>query len=331
MGPLSDRTSDSIILLAVTEKRTWRVVAQQLRAAMHTVETLQTGPEFARVVSARKVELVIIDSGFIDTCDREQIAAILTDVHARGAKVLLLNEGQLSSKIPGLFKSFGVTNLLALRGPDYSSDILVTINKLLRKDIFGLEKYLPWGARVVRRTLHSSERKGTLLTELEEFATRTDCPSRIAGAFVAVADELLANAIYNAPILPDGTPRFRHLDRSERVELPAGEEVRLAYACDQGRFLISVRDHYGSLSVDKLVSYIERWAVGGSRQVQTESGGAGLGLYMVFDLLSTFIVNLAPGQCTECIGMVDIGGSYKESVSRPKSLHIFTGTDPNAD
>lgn len=327
---MSERSSGAIILLAVSEKRTWRVVAQQLRAAMHTVETLKTGAEFANVVLSRPVELVIIDSDFIETLEREQFAAILADVHTRGAKVLLLNEGQLSSKIPGLFQTFGVTNLLAVRGREHNNDILVTINKLLRKDIFGIEKYLAWGTRVVRRTLHSSERKGTLLTELEEFANRTECAPRLASAFVTVADELLANAIYNAPILPNGAPRFRHLERSEKVELPPGEEVRLAYACDQGRFIISVRDHHGSLPVEKLVSYLERWAAGGTREVQTEGTGAGLGLLLVFDLLSTFIVNMAPGQCTECIGMVDIAGSYKESVSRPKSLHIFTGSDPSA-
>lgn len=331
MEGLSQRTSDAIILLALAEKKTWRVVAQLLRAALHSVETLQSGAEFAAAVDSRQVELVVIDSGFIDSCPREQILEVLTRAHDRGAKVLLLNEGKLSSQIPGLFKTFGVTNLLALHGPDDAMDILITINKLLRKDIFGIEKYLPWGARIVRRTIHSSERKGTLLTELEQFAARTECAPRLASAFVAVADELIANAVYNAPTLENGVPRFRHLDRSTRVELPAGEEVLLSYACDRSRFAISVRDRFGSLSVETLVGYIESWASRESRQVSTKSGGAGLGFYMVFDLLTTFIVNLAPGQCTECIGFVDIGGSYKENLSKPKSLHIFSGAAPSGD
>lgn len=304
------------------------MVAQLLRAALHSVETLKSGAEFAAAVEARQVELVVVDSGFIDSCPREQILDVLNKANARGAKVLLLNEGKLSTRIPGLFKTHGVTNLLALHGPEDANDILVTINKLLRTDVFGLEKYLPWGLRVVKRTIHSSERKGAVLQELEQFAARIECAPRLAQGFVAVADELIANAIYDAPVSETGIPRFRHLERTVPVHLPVGEEISLAYACDGQRFAVSVADPYGSLKVDTIISYLERWIGRTTRQVSTASGGAGLGFFFIFDLLSTFIVNLSPGRCTEFIGFIDITGTYKDFVQKTKSFHIFTGEPP---
>lgn len=197
--------------------------------------------------------------------------------------------------------------------------------------MFGLEKYLPWGLRVVKRTIHSSERKGAVLQELEDFAVRIDCAPRLAQAFVAVADELIANAIYDAPVSETGQPRFRHLDRTVPVHLPVGEEVVLSYACEGQRFAISVMDPYGSLNVETVINYLERWISKSTRQVSTESGGAGLGFFFVFDYLSTFIVNLSPGRCTEFIGFIDITGTYKDFVSKSKSFHIFTGNPPVRD
>lgn len=319
--------SQPIILLAVAEKRVSRMILQLLRAALHEVEPLKSQQDLEGILQTRTVKLVVVDSRFLDSC-KDDITEFVRRIHSTNAKVLLLNEGKLSERIPALFRSFGVTNLVALNNAGECADILVTINKLLRTDVFGLEKYLPWGLRVVKRTIHSSERKGAVLQELEQFAARIECAPRLASGFVAVADELIANAIYDAPVSETGIPRFRHLERTVPVHLPVGEEISMAYACDGQRFAVSVSDPYGSLQVDTIINYLERWIGRTTRQVSTASGGAGLGFFFVFDLLSTFIVNVSPGRCTEFIGFIDITGTYKDFVSKTKSFHIFTGEPP---
>ena len=316
-----------VILLAVGEKQVGRMIHQLLRAALHDVESLKSPHELEAVLAAHKVKLVVVDSKFIDSC-KDDVPAFIRRIQSTAAKVLLLNAGKLSAQIPALFRTLGVTNLIALNNASECADILVTINKLLRTDVFGLEKYLPWGLRVVKRTIHSSERKNAVLAELEKFAVHIDCAPRLAHAFVAVADELIANAIYDAPVGETGQPRFRHLERTVPVHLPVGEEVVLSYACDGQRFAVSVQDPYGSLNVETVINYLERWISRATRQVSTESGGAGLGFFFVFDYLSTFIVNLCPGRCTEFIGFIDITGTYKDFVSKTKSFHIFTGSPP---
>jgi len=58
-----------------------------------------------------------------------------------------LLSGTLSADdLKDLFSAGALTNVLALNGslPDVS-DLLVTAQKFLRGDIFGLEKYFGWG------------------------------------------------------------------------------------------------------------------------------------------------------------------------------------------
>ena len=52
-------------------------------------------------------------------------------------------------------------------------------------------------------------------------------------------------------------------------------------------------------------------------------GGAGLGLYLLFDCLHTMCLNLVPGRCTEVLGLVDIRGSFRNLVFTPRSFNYF--------
>lgn len=310
-----------LVMLAVAEKPTARVLAQLLRSAMCEVASLS--PQDVPPVDIT-CELMILDAEFMAAAGA-RLDALFELARKNRTKVLLLNEGSLDRKIPGLFRDQGVTNLLARNTTIDTNDAVITVNKLLKRDIFGLKKYLPWGMRVVERTIYTSARAPQLLTELEEFAAHTGCDRRLANAFVSVADEFITNALYNAPVGADGLPLFRHLKRTEPVELPVGREVTLKYGCDGGKLVLSISDRFGSLSVDMLTHYLERWFEHDEHAVRETSGGAGLGLLYVFKYLSAIIVNIAPGDCTEFIGFIDISGTYKDFISKHKSFHIFTG------
>jgi hypothetical protein len=53
------------------------------------------------------------------------------------------------------------------------------------------------------------------------------------------------------------------------------------------------------------------------------AGGAGIGLFRVFQSLSKFVVNVAPGRCTEVIALLDLRLNMKKFRQVPKSFHIF--------
>lgn len=312
------------VLLATADKRTGKILAQLIRASQCDTQSLQCLDELATVAAGKTYSLLIVDSGFLDQVGPEGTATLLGTTKDRSTKVLVLSEGDLNVKIPYLFRQHGVTNLVAKNTPIDLLDALITTNKLIRREIFGIQKYLPWGMHIVERTLHSSLRKKSLLSELEGFAAHIGCDPRLARAFVTVADEFITNAIFNGPAAEDGTPLYRHLPRTEEVELEAGQEVTLKYACDGQKLVLSVTDRFGTLATETLVDYLERWFEQEEHAVSESSGGAGLGLLFIFKFLSTIVVNIVPGECTEFIGFIDISGTYRDFVTRNKSFHIFT-------
>ena len=62
----------------------------------------------------------------------------------------------------------------------------------------------------------------------------------------------------------------------------------------------------------------------GSKLGPNEKGGAGLGIYMSFNAVNKFIINVDPHIRTELIGIIDLNLSVKEFKYLNKSFHFFT-------
>jgi hypothetical protein len=58
-------------------------------------------------------------------------------------------------------------------------------------------------------------------------------------------------------------------------------------------------------------------------QISEASGGAGLGLFRMFQSLSKFVVNISPGKKTEVVALVDLRVTMKQFRAAAKSFHIF--------
>ena len=77
------------------------------------------------------------------------------------------------------------------------------------------------------------------------------------------------------------------------------------------------------MTQETVVSYLNRCLVKGPNQISEASGGAGIGLYRVFQSLSKFVINIDPGKKTEVITLIDLRLSMKRFRQAAKSFHIF--------
>src|SRR5262249_36517917 len=156
-------------------------------------------------------------------------------------------------------------------------------------DIFGVEKYLAWGALVQERTVASYDDKRAALAELTRFAAGAGARRQVTARIEAVADELLMNALYDAPAVRRGVePGAAVLDPS----VPA----LLRYACDGQVLGIAVRDQYGELTKEAILDSVARAR---AQRTPQSRGGAGLGLHMVVCSVVRFVANIDPGRLTE--------------------------------
>ena len=301
--------------------------ARAIRAVMEDpMREVVTVPELAQA-PAGEVDLVI---GSYDALGTSGAAALLQRFHALRARgrVLLFIGSVDRPALACLFAEHGLSNVLARSGELDAADLRVTVDKMLRTDVFGIDKYFP--ADAARRTIvvkKSAEREA-LLGVAREFALASGAQGRFADLLCNACDELLTNALYNAPVDRLGKPRFAHLSRTNAVELDPGEEVTVTLAADAREMGISVLDPFGSLKVPTITQYLAKCLRRGSDLVDEKEGGAGLGLFYVFEAVSHFVVNLQAGARTEMIGILDLRGRYKDFVQRPKSFNVFVASTP---
>jgi hypothetical protein len=221
-----------------------------------------------------------------------------------------------------------VRNLIAKNDEPLDPDeLIVTSSKMLRRDIFGLDKYLMWGVEPYRLEIRDSRNKMDYVHEVSEYARKLGCNERLIEMVETVVDELVTNAIYNAPRDRDGQAKYAKMSRREHVTLEEHEVAALEFACDGNHIAVSQSDPFGALTHDTIVSYLNRCLVKGPQQLSDASGGAGIGLYRVFQSLSKFIINIDPGKKTEVISLIDLRLSMKQFRQLPKSFHIFVAED----
>jgi hypothetical protein len=137
-----------------------------------------------------------------------------------------------------------------------------------------------------------------------------------------VAEELMINAMYHAPVDDNGKPLYQHLPRKEMSGKTFDRTVKVACASNGQLFAVAVRDAYGSLDKETVVKFLSKGTQKSLTPEQKESG-AGLGLVTALKNANKLVFNLAPGAGTEVIALFDLDLLAK---GRPgvRAVHIFT-------
>ena len=267
-------------------------------------------------------DLVVATADGLD----ERLRACVERFGRRGSKTRLLvcMSGASDEELADLFHETSLCNLMAKNDGELNVDeLIVTVRKIFSGDVFGLDKYFAWGAEVTDFELSGTRDKEAALDRVTAFAESLRLTKRLSSTLCTVADELVTNALYNAPMSREGAPRFAHLHRNEPVMLEPGEQVVMQLCSDGRRLGISARDPFGSLQPQRVLEYLVKCLRRGSDQVDDKEGGAGLGLYFIFDAAAHFVVNVAPGSSTEMIGLIDIATGFRGIASRSKSFNLF--------
>jgi CheY-like chemotaxis protein len=292
-----------------------RTLRRTLQAAGSVVEFADSP---AALVAAERADLVVLDRESRKAVD----GAALGDRHAQ---VLVVGESIDKDDVLAMLRAAGYNHVVE----PVDEALVVTSGKMVKADIFGLEKYLAWGSSIHERVVTTYEEKRNALMDVAEHAKELGVRRQVVARIESVSDELLMNALYDAPAIRLGMAP--HGPLRSRTGFALGpyehEPATLRWACDDRYFAVSVRDNYGELRKDAILDHIGRARqMRGSPQLRREGGGggAGLGLYFVLASVTRFIANIAPGRMTEVIGVFDIKATGREQEACARSLQIFT-------
>ena len=232
--------------------------------------------------------------------DIESLAAKLRD----RAHVAIVTPKATLPELTTYLKDERINHVIV--GDELEDGCYVTAKKLLTGDIFGIEKYLPENTPVHYARLRDFEGRGKAIQTVLDFAEEAKMRRQVRSAIGQVCEELLMNALYDAPVDEDGKSVFAEVDPHDRVSSRSPRPVSIRYAATDDMFAVAVRDRFGRLAKNTILAYIEK-CIHSPNQIDRKTYGAGLGLYLVANAAASYIVNVAYGIATEVVCTFDRG------------------------
>jgi hypothetical protein len=301
------------------------------------------GPSFLPRSAPGEFELVLLDLDIDPATPPPELCAqvaaackdtpilVLAGLNARHRLVQALAHTSVVGVVP---KIGGWTESVAseakLEGPDEQS-LGVALRRRVERAAQpqGPAPYLLAGTALEERLVGSSTDKddalGVLLADAARFGLSDEKVRRIETA----ADELMLNAVYDAPRDERGKTLHADIDRRTPVVLAAQAQVRVRWGCDGRTFAVSVADRFGALERATVSEHIQRLLdarsprLGRSGAGQQSTGGAGLGLVLTYTAANTLALQVSRGRFTEATAALHIAGSNRAAVARGSALHIY--------
>ena len=298
------------------------MVAHPERKAQRTLHRLAGAARWpVEVVADLDALAAAVDPGSIAIVDAA-LARTRPGIRAQPARAWIAVPGDGSAAaepdtVDALLEA-GWTHVVSHPMPILAEELLATLLKVIHGDPFGLEKYLAWGAEVSSYPIDNTRDRDAAVAALARDVVAAGLPERAGSLASVIADELLTNALYAAPV--DGAgQRFRTREaRDQSRELGGRDAVTVRWATDARYLAIEVRDHWGTLDEAAIAS---RLASGAKK---ASEGEGGMGLPLVYACCTQLVIGSAPSAMTEVIALLDVRYRPTE-LARSASFHTFSG------
>ena len=214
------------------------------------------------------------------------------------AMIAILPRANLATLVELMQASERVVGMLIAE--DFAAgDLVAMATRALTKEIFGLDRLLARDTHV-HSVICEYEQRSSCRSKIMAFAEQCGVRRRLGTSIDQCVDEMLMNALYDAPVDASGTPIFAGISTRARVALRIRASVVVAYACDSKRFAVSVRDRFGSLERATVLRVLHK-CLHGAQKIDRKAGGGGVGLYLMVNASSAVYFNVIPGSATEAI------------------------------
>ncbi len=178
---------------------------------------------------------------------------------------------------------------------------------------------------LIKKKFNSVKEKSSILGEVEEKLLKHTKKRSLIDELLLVADEMLTNAVFNAPFAsPDKLESGPSRDGTADV-LQSVQAADFFLGMDEEHVMVGCIDHYGKINIPKLLERIKFCydnSVANAMNMD-KPGGAGIGTYIIYNNSSSLLVGVLPGKKTIFCSFFPLKGSNRERASRPKSLYLI--------
>jgi hypothetical protein len=246
-----------------------------------------------------------------------------------GIKILLVTElpmPEYSAALDNVEETL-VDHVIANRSEEALTihELRVTIQKLLTGDIFGIEKYLRNHTEIFRNPIRGSSDRDPLNKAVAKFVEDLALGQNLAKTAYGISEELLMNAIYDAPMASRKEP-YASTSRNSQMVLNPDDYAELSYGCDGRILAIGVADPFGLLHPETFSRYLKKVLrrQDSHQLIDNKEGGAGLGFFKILFGSHCLIANVQHRKRTEIISLIDVIEQLRDFSKMARSIHFFS-------
>lgn len=312
------------VLLAEPDKKYQGFTKTALVGAGVSLAIVETYEEAFKVLNQESFDILLMSPELV------RASELAHAVNPEMKQVLIVKGDKSESlRFAEYFQSYPfINNVVSLHGTARIftlRNIFTTVGKLAHGDLFGLEKYLNWGAEVKKMPVEGSQQRQEILKKMEHYFAEAGLRQAVLDRCKTVAEEMLMNVIYDAPTDGSGKALYNNVSRTKTVALDVHQKGEFHFACDGVMAAIAVQDPFGSLERDTLLKYLSTCEKGESAiDGHGGKGGGGMGTHLIVASSDLTIFNVRPGLKTEVIALFNIDRQAEKFFSS-SSFHLFFG------
>ncbi|MCO4793915.1 MAG: hypothetical protein KC493_09390 [Bacteriovoracaceae bacterium] len=216
-----------------------------------------------------------------------------------------------------LSKSSPPYHIVGLNTPECLEKVSELVGCIVNRSTLSLQEMLGETLKGVEVQIQDSSKISETIKGALGQLEFENCFSQIKDTLSQLINELLYNALFNAPTDEKGDQQFLEQDRKDHVSLDQNKAATLQIYNTEDKILTSVVDHYGSITKEVIDSHISR------NEVSDKAGGAGIGLSLIYNNSHELIFVVEPGVQTEVISVINKYKRYKQNMKHVRSFHFF--------
>lgn len=173
------------------------------------------------------------------------------------------------------------------------------LRAFLKSEQPGIKEMLGPGASARGAQLGSTLEKYEVVRLVRAHFADANVSDRVVESVAMAADELLMNAIFDAPVDEFGKPLLTSAARDTLIVLSGRRRVALDFGCNSHFCAVKAIDYFGSLDAERLFSRITSVLERGQYRVDIRTAGAGLGLAALYRMGGSLLFHSQSGKMTE--------------------------------
>ena len=166
--------------------------------------------------------------------------------------------------------------------------------------------------------------KKNMISEIEKFVSgKNSINSTLVTDILNVSDELISNAIFNAPKMNTENSNVGFDRHCSQAKMGEGKVGSYDVVLTEKNVYLKCEDPYGSLNVKAYLDRIRKcYEKGLGESINMGPGGAQIGAFMVYNLVRNLYIGVETKQKTIICCVIPLEKSGKKRSLQPKSLHV---------